>query len=163
ACANAGCPNAACPNAAGCTAGVLGVDNTCPAAQGEACALASGLDSVMLPPGCSDVCDVIAEYHKLTPEQAKASMDAGEEYMLVDVRTQEEFDQKHIPGALVLPNEEIGDDAPVLLPDKDATILLYCRSGRRSREAAEKLVAIGYTNVYDFGGIIDWPYETIES
>lgn len=102
-----------------------------------------------------------AEYRKITPEEAKARMDSGEEVLILDVRTKEEYDAGHIPSAILLPNEEIGIEAPELLPDKDAQILIYCRSGRRSAEAAYKLVALGYTGVYDFGGIIDWPYETV--
>ena len=103
---------------------------------------------------------VSAEYRKITPEEAKARMDSGDEVLILDVRTQEEYDAGHIPGAILLPNETIGSEEPVLLADKDAEILVYCRSGRRSAEAANKLVALGYTGVYDFGGIIDWPYET---
>lgn len=79
---------------------------------------------------------------------------------MLDVRTQAEFDEGHIPDALCLPNEEIGEDVSMLLPDLNAEILVYCRSGRRSKEAGEKLAKLGYTKVYDFGGIIDWPYET---
>ncbi len=101
-----------------------------------------------------------AEYRKITPDEAKARMDSGDEVLILDVRTQEEYDAGHIPGAVLLPNETIGSEAPAILPDKGAEILIYCRSGRRSAEAANKLVALGYTGVYDFGGIIDWPYET---
>lgn len=101
-----------------------------------------------------------AEYHKLTAEQAKARLDSGDELILLDVRTAEEYAEKHIPGAVLLPNEEIGSEDPAALPEKDAEILIYCRSGNRSAQAAKKLVALGYTNVYDFGGIKDWPYET---
>lgn len=101
-----------------------------------------------------------AEYHKLTPAEAKERLDSGDTLILLDVRTQSEFDEGHIPGAVCLPNEDIGSEMPDSLPDKDAEILLYCRSGRRSKEAAEKLVDMGYTAVYDFGGIIDWPYDT---
>ena len=79
--------------------------------------------------------------------------------ILLDVRTQEEFEQGHIPGAVCLPNEMIAADMPFLF-GKDVEILLYCRSGRRSADAAKKLRDMGFTNVFDFGGIIDWPYET---
>ena len=102
-----------------------------------------------------------AQYHKIAAEEAKARMDSGDTITIVDVRTQEEFDEAHIEGATLIPNETIGDKDPQQLEDKDAEILLYCRSGRRSKEAAEKLVALGYTAVYDFGGIIDWPYDTV--
>jgi len=105
---------------------------------------------------------VLAEYHKLTAEEAKARMDSGDPVLIVDVRTPEEFLSGHIPGAINVPNEGILDEMPEELPDKNAEILLYCRSGRRSKEAAHKLAAMGYTAVYDFGGIIDWPYETVK-
>lgn len=102
-----------------------------------------------------------AEYHQLTAEEAKARLDSGDTLVLLDVRTQEEYEAAHIPGALLIPNEEIGTEPPAALPDQNAEILVYCRSGNRSRQAAEKLVAMGYTAVYDFGGINDWPYETV--
>ena len=95
----------------------------------------------------------------LTPEQAKARMEENPDLILLDVRTQEEFEQGHIPGAVCLPNEMIAADMPFLF-GKDAEILLYCRSGRRSADAAKKLRDMGFTNGFDFGGIIDWPYET---
>ena len=95
----------------------------------------------------------------LTPEQAKARMEENPDLILLDVRTQEECEQGHIPGAVCLPNEMIAADMPFLF-GKDAEILLYCRSGRRSADAAKKLRDMGFTNVFDFGGIIDWPYET---
>ena len=79
--------------------------------------------------------------------------------LLLDVRTQEEFDEGHIPGAVCLPNEDILPDLPLPF-ENDAEILVYCRSGRRSAEAAEKLTDMGYTNVADFGGLQDWPYDT---
>ena len=99
-------------------------------------------------------------YHKITAEEAKAMMDEGG-VTIVDVRTAEEYGQGHVPGAVLLPNEDIGDADPEALPDKDAVLLVYCRSGRRSKAASDKLVALGYENVYDFGGIIDWPYDTV--
>lgn len=102
-----------------------------------------------------------AEYRTLTPEEAKARMDSGEPVIVLDVRTQAEFEEKHIEGALLVPNETIVSEPPAELPDKDAEILIYCRSGNRSRQAAEKLIAMGYTNVYDFGGINNWPYDTV--
>lgn len=102
-----------------------------------------------------------AVYHKLTPQEAKARMDSGDSVTVVDVRTAEEYAQGHIPGALLLPNETIGTEKPAQLPDTGAEILVYCRSGRRSKQAAEKLVAMGYTAVYDFGGIIDWPFDVV--
>ena len=98
-------------------------------------------------------------YLTLTPEAAKKRMDENQDAIILDVRTQEEYDGGHIPGAVCLPNEDIQADLPLPF-DKDAEILVYCRSGRRSAQAAEKLAAMGYTHVADFGGIQDWPYET---
>ena len=83
--------------------------------------------------------------------------------IVVDVRTQEEYDYGHIPGAICIPNESIGDKQPAELPDLDQIILVYCRSGRRSKEASQKLADIGYTRVYEFGGIIDWTGEVVKS
>lgn len=100
------------------------------------------------------------DYRKLTAEQAQERLKSGDELVLLDVRTALEYAQAHIPGARLLPNEEIDKEPPEQLPDKDAEILIYCRSGNRSAQAAKKLAALGYTNVYDFGGITDWPYET---
>ena len=87
-------------------------------------------------------------------------MDTEEDYIILDVRTQEEYDQGHIPGAILIPNTEITAEAEKVLTDKDQLILVYCRSGRRSKLAAVTLAQLGYTNVKEFGGIIDWPYET---
>ena len=100
-----------------------------------------------------------AMYEQITPQQAKEIMDSGEAYILLDVREQEEFDEAHIPGAVLIPYTEIDAKAEDVLSDKDAQILVYCRSGRRSKIASESLVNLGYTNVKEFGGIIDWPYE----
>ena len=95
----------------------------------------------------------------ITPQEAKQIMDTTEGYILLDTRAQEEYDQGHIPGAIVIPHDEIEDKAEQLLPDKNQLILVYCRSGRRSKLAAEALVKLGYTNIKEFGGILDWPYE----
>lgn len=100
-------------------------------------------------------------YEQITPAEAKAIMDTQDGYIILDVRTQEEFDEAHIDGALLIPDYEIADKAESVLKDKDQLILVYCRSGRRSKLAAEELVKLGYTNVKEFGGIIDWPYETV--
>ena len=100
-----------------------------------------------------------AVYVNITAEEAKEIMDSEEGYIILDVRTQEEYDQGHIPGAIVISHEEIAEKANEMLPDKDQLILVYCRSGRRSKIAAEALVELGYTNIKEFGGIIDWPYE----
>lgn len=101
-----------------------------------------------------------AGYVNITAEQAKEIMDSQEDYIILDVRTQDEFDEMHIPGAVLIPHDEITEIAEDLLTDKDQLILVYCRSGRRRKLAAEALVELGYTNIKEFGGIIDWPYET---
>ena len=100
-----------------------------------------------------------AVYVNITAEEAKQIMDSEEGYIILDVRTQEEYDGGHIPGAIVISHEEIAEKAEEALTDKDQLILVYCRSGRRSKLAAEALVELGYTNIKEFGGIIDWPYE----
>ena len=100
-----------------------------------------------------------AVYVNITAQEAKQIMDSEEGYIILDVRTQEEYDGGHIPGAIVISHEEIAEKAEEALTDKDQLILVYCRSGRRSKLAAEALVELGYTNIKEFGGIIDWPYE----
>ena len=100
-------------------------------------------------------------YEQITPAEAKEIMDSQDGYVILDVRTQEEFDEAHIDGAILIPDYEISDKAESVLKDKNQLILVYCRSGRRSKLAAEELVKLGYTNVKEFGGIIDWPYETV--
>ena len=95
----------------------------------------------------------------LSPEEAKARMEANPDLILLDVRTQEEYDDGHIPGAVCLPSDMIEEGMPFSF-DKDAEILLYCHSNKRSAEAASRLRAMGYTNVSDIGCILDWPYET---
>ena len=100
-------------------------------------------------------------YLQISMEEAVATMEVELSYILLDVRTPEEFVEKHIPGAINVPNETIGSAEIPELPDKDQLILVYCRSGNRSKQAAEKLVALGYTNVVEFGGINDWPGATV--
>ena len=100
-----------------------------------------------------------AMYEQITAEEAKKIMDSGEEHIILDTREQDEFDEGHIPGAILIPYTEIENKAEAMLPDKDKLILVYCRSGRRSKIAAESLSKLGYTNVKEFGGIIDWTYE----
>ena len=100
-----------------------------------------------------------AMYEQITAEEAKKIMDSGEEHIILDTREQDEVDEGHIPGAILIPYTEIENKAEEMLPDKDKLILVYCRSGRRSKIAAESLAKLGYTNVKEFGGIIDWPYE----
>ena len=96
----------------------------------------------------------------ISAQEAKEIMDKEKDYVILDVRTQEEYDEKHIPGAVLIPDYKIADKAEDILTDKNQLILVYCRSGRRSKLAAEELVKLGYTNIKEFGGIIDWPYET---
>ena len=100
-----------------------------------------------------------AMYGQITAEEAKKIMDLGEEHIILDTREQDEFDEGHIPNAILIPYTEIENQAEEMIPYKDKLILVYCRSGRRSKIAAESLAKIGYTNVKEFGGIIDWPYE----
>lgn len=96
----------------------------------------------------------------ITAAEAKEIMDRSEGYVILDVRTQEEYDEAHIPGAILIPHTEIEMSAEDELTDKNQLILVYCRSGRRSKLAADILADLGYTNIMEFGGIIDWPYET---
>ena len=110
--------------------------------------------------GCSD--GGSATYEQISGAEAKALVDSESGYIIIDARTQEEYDQGHIPGAILIPYGEIADRAEKELPDKDQLILVYCRSGRRSKIAAEELVKLGYTNVKEFGGIIDWKYEIVK-
>ena len=100
-----------------------------------------------------------AVYMNITAEEAKQIMDTEEGYIILDVRTREEYDAGHIPGATQISHEEIAEKAEDVLTDKNQLILVYCRSGRRSKIAAEALAELGYTNIKEFGGIIDWPYE----
>lgn len=108
----------------------------------------------------STISEQLSEYKKITPEEAKKIIDGEQAFTLLDVRMQDEFDEGHIEGAMLVPDIELAEKAPEALPDKDATILVYCRSGRRSEASAKELVGMGYKNVLDFGGIIDWPYQT---
>ena len=100
-----------------------------------------------------------AVYVNITAEEAELIMESEESYIILDVRTREEYEQGHIPGAILIPDTEIEAKAEEALTDKDQLILVYCRSGRRSKLAAEALAELGYTNIREFGGIIDWPYE----
>ena len=104
-------------------------------------------------------CAQAVSYEQITQEEAKQIMDTTNGYILLDTRTREEYDQSHIPGALLIPHTEIAERAEEELPDKDQLILVYCRSGNRSKQASEILAELGYTNVKEFGGIHTWPYE----
>ena len=102
-----------------------------------------------------------ATYEQITPAEAKTLMDSEQEYIILDVRTPEEYAAGHIAGAVLIPDYEIGDKAEAILTDKDQLILVYCRSGRRSKNAANELATLGYTNIKEFGGINDWEYGTV--
>ena len=103
----------------------------------------------------------VATYRQITVDEAVVMMENEEGYIILDVRRPDEFSEAHIPGAINVPNESIGSEEIPELPDKNQLIMVYCRSGRRSKEAAEKLVKLGYTNVVEFGGILDWKGETV--
>lgn len=100
-------------------------------------------------------------YQQISAAEAVSLMDTEENYIILDVRTREEYENEHIPGAICIPNETIGTEEIPELPDKNQLILVYCRSGNRSKQAAEKLAALGYTAIVEFGGIIDWPGDTV--
>ncbi len=101
-------------------------------------------------------------YEQISQEEAKKLMDTERGYVIIDARTQDEYDSGHINGAILIPEYEIADRAEKELPDKSQLILIYCRSGRRSKIASQALADLGYTNVKEFGGIIDWKYETVK-
>ena len=100
-------------------------------------------------------------YRQVSMDEAVVIMEQQTDYIILDVRRPDEFAEKHIPNAINVPNEDIGSEEIAELPDKNQLILVYCRSGRRSKEAAEKLVALGYTNIVEFGGILNWKGETV--
>ena len=100
-------------------------------------------------------------YRQVNAEEAAIMMEEESSYIILDVRTAEEYSEKHIPGAINIPNETIGTEDIPELPDKEQLILVYCRSGNRSKQASEKLVKLGYTNIVEFGGINDWTGETV--
>ena len=110
--------------------------------------------------GCQNSKNEVS-YQHITADEAKALMDSEEGYIILDVRTDGEFAEGHIPGAILIPDYEIKERAEEILTDKDQLILVYCRSGRRSKNAASGLADLGYTNVKEFGGIIDWKYGTV--
>ena len=100
-------------------------------------------------------------YRQITMQEAVEMMEREEDYIILDVRTLDEFAAGHIPGAIVIPNETIGTEEISQLPDKDQLIMVYCRSGNRSKQASDKLVKLGYTNIVEFGGIINWTGEVV--
>ena len=101
-------------------------------------------------------------YEQISGEEAKRLMDTETDFIIVDARTEEEFNEGHIEGAILIPEYEISERAEKELPNKEQLILVYCRSGRRSKIASQALADLGYTNVKEFGGIIDWQYEIVE-
>ena len=117
--------------------------------------------SLLLLAGCAAPVESEASYQQISMDEAIAIMESESDYMILDVRTPEEFADKHIPDAINIPNETIGTEDIPELPDKDQLILVYCRSGNRSKQASDKLVGLGYTNIVEFGGINDWPGETV--
>lgn len=100
-------------------------------------------------------------YIQITQDEAKSLMDSEKDYIILDVRTIEEFNESHIDGAILIPDYEINEKAEETLTDKNQLILVYCRSGIRSKLASAQLAKMGYTNVKEFGGIIDWSYGTV--
>ena len=102
-----------------------------------------------------------AGYIRISADEAAQMMEEQDDLVIVDVRNQSEYDEGHIPEAICIPVKKIGSEGAEKLEDKDRTILVYCRSGRRSKKAAKKLIKMGYTNVYDFGGIKDWTGEVV--
>ena len=117
--------------------------------------------SLLILAGCSVPMEQEASYRQISMDEAITMMETESNYIILDVRTPEEFAEKHIPDAINIPNETIGTEEIPELLDKEQLILVYCRSGNRSKQASEKLVRLGYTNIVEFGGINDWPGETV--
>lgn len=117
--------------------------------------------TLLLLAGCAAPATQEGTYRQITMDEAIVMMEEESNYIILDVRTPEEFSEKHIPGAINIPNETIGTEEVPELPDKDQLILIYCRSGNRSKQASEKLVRLGYMNIVEFGGINDWPGDTV--
>ena len=117
--------------------------------------------SLMSLTGCAAPVAENNTYKQITMSEAIAMMEKENDYIILDVRRPDEFAEKHIPDAINIPNEIIGTEEIKELPNKNQLILVYCRSGNRSKQASEKLVKLGYTNIVEFGGIIDWPGETV--
>ena len=111
--------------------------------------------------GCAAPAEQTPGYRQITMAEAVTVMEEESGYILLDVRTPEEFQDKHIPGAINVPNETIGSEPIPELPDQEQRVLVYCRSGNRSKQASQKLAALGYTNVVEIGGINDWPGKTV--
>ena len=118
--------------------------------------------STLLFTGCVAGENIQTTYRQVTTDEAIQIMKQESDYIILDVRRPDEFAEGHIPNAINIPNESIGNTEIPQLPLKNQLILVYCRSGRRSKEASEKLVALGYTNIVEFGGILDWTGETVK-
>ena len=116
--------------------------------------------ALMLLAGCAVPAEKPA-FRQVTANEAIAIMEQETDYIILDVRRPDEFAERHIPGAINIPNESIGSQPIPQLPDRDQLILVYCRSGNRSKQASAKLAALGYTNIVEFGGINSWPGETV--
>ena len=127
----------------------------------EKIAIPALLALVLVLTGVTNFTPKTTGYRQVTTEEAVNIMQTEENYVILDVRTAQEFASGHIPGAVLLPNETIGTEDILLLPDKDQLILVYCRSGNRSKQAAEKLAQLGYTNIVEFGGINSWTGEIV--
>ena len=121
--------------------------------------LLAALGALLLLTGCGG--EKAPAYRQVNSEEAAAMMKTETDYILLDVRTQQEYEQSHIPGAICVPNETIGSEEIPALPHREQLILVYCRSGNRSKQAAQKLADLGYTNVVEFGGILSWTGETV--
>ncbi|MEE0059717.1 MAG: rhodanese-like domain-containing protein [Acutalibacteraceae bacterium] len=109
--------------------------------------------------GCQNEEEAMITYRSVSSQEAKELMDTEDSYIILDVRTEEEYEQGHIKNAVLIPDYEIESRAEGELPDKDQLIMVYCRSGRRSKNASAMLISLGYTNIVEFGGIIDWEYD----
>ena len=121
--------------------------------------LLAALGALLLLTGCGG--EKAPAYRHVNSEEAAAMMETETDYILLDVRTRQEYEQSHIPGAICIPNETIGSEEIPALPHREQLILVYCRSGNRSKQAAQKLADLGYTNVVEFGGILSWTGETV--
>ena len=127
----------------------------------EKIAIPALLALVLVLTGVTNFAPKTTGYRQVTTEEAVNIMQTEENYVILDVRTAQEFASGHIPGAVLLPNETIGTEDIPLLPDQDQLILVYCRSGNRSKQAAETLAQLGYTNIVEFGGINSWTGEIV--
>jgi len=142
----------------GCTAPVPAVE---PVAPATSLVTIEPADSREPAPSVTPTAEEELGYRIVSMDEVIAIMEEESGYIILDVRTAEEFEERHIPGALNIDNEKIGTEEIRELPDKDQMILVYCRSGNRSKQASAKLAALGYTNIVEFGGINDWPGETV--